>query len=235
MTNSFSDIALVLFTRTSAEEVQVKNFVPQGTISQQLAVAEKLIQQGQQVLAATGLPNFIYSSSAQKGANFGQRLQNVFADLFSQGFEQVIVIGNDCPELKPTDILRAAHQLLQQEVVVGPDSSGGVYLLGLTQKAFNQPALFENIRWNTAWVLTDIATAFNIAAPDLIFLKQYTNINTSRDFVKALQQKLFRSNLLRYFRLLLNQLTTWWQLPHETIISFFIFPGLALRGPPALN
>jgi len=233
--NRFSDIALVLFTRTSAEEVRVKNFVPQGSATQQLAVADKLIQQGQQVLAATGLPYFVYSTTEQKGNNFGERLQNVFADLFSQGFERVIVIGNDCPQLKPADILRAAQQLQKQEVVVGPDTSGGVYLLGLTQKAFYQPAVFENIRWNTAWVLADIATAFDLATPDLFFLEKYADINTSRAFTKALRQKLFRSNILRYFRLLLNQLAAWLQLPEQAIISFFIFSGPALRGPPALN
>ncbi|GEO06774.1 hypothetical protein AAE02nite_44380 [Adhaeribacter aerolatus] len=234
MPHRFSDIALVLFTRTAAEEVREKNFLPQGSPAQQLAVAEKLIQNSHKLLACTGLPYFIYSSAEQKGNNFGERLQNAFANFFALGFKRVIIIGNDCPQLTPTDILRAASKLQEQGVVVGPDTSGGVYLLGLTQASFTRKSSFEHIRWNSARVLTDIAAAFDIAAADLNFLAKYTDLNNSRAFAKAFRQKLFRSGLRRFFRQLLGLITTRFNYPETFRLPFFYTRSLCFRGPPFL-
>lgn len=235
MLKRFSDIALVLFTRTAEEEVRVKNFVQKGSRDQQLAVAEKLIQNSQKLLVATGLPYFIYSSAEQKGNNFGERLQNAFAEFFAKGFKRVIVIGNDCPQLTPADILQAADKLQEQRVVVGPDTSGGVYLLGLTQTSFTHKYAFENIRWNTAWVLTDMAAAFEIAPADLSLLEKYFDLNNSRTFTNALRQKLFRPGLLRFFRQLLGLFTTQFYRREYFLLSFFYTRSLSFRGPPFLN
>ena len=60
-------------------------------------------------------------------------------DAFSKGFcskaEKVLIIGTDCPTLSP-DLLREAFvKLNKHDLVVGPATDGGYYLIGLSKKA----------------------------------------------------------------------------------------------------
>lgn len=230
--NKVSNIALLLFTRTPEEEVRYKNLLPQATQTKKIAVAQKLIQRSQAVLAATNLPFYIYTTANQRGNTFGEKLYHAFADLFALGYQQVIAIGNDCPQLKPTDILEAAHTLQEQEVVLGPDLKGGVYLLGLTRHAFQECSSFNTIRWQTAWVVTDMAALFKQDTAKITILGTYQDINNAKDFQKSIRQKLFSSPLLRFFRLLLGYYETYTSKAVVNFISRQYFPALSFRGPP---
>ena len=59
-----------------------------------------------------------------------------------------MVIGNDCPALTTTHLLRAVNQLHSAPVVLGPDRRGGLYLLGLTRAVFEQLSL-PSLPWQT--------------------------------------------------------------------------------------
>lgn len=87
-----------------------------------------------------------YDKQLQQGRDLGLRMQTAFRKAFASGFEKVVIIGSDCPELS-TPILQQAFQLLEEhEVVVGPSQDGGYYLLGMTEF---YPALFEQKKWST--------------------------------------------------------------------------------------
>ena len=66
----------------------------------------------------------------QCGTSFSERLQNAIAKLAQAGYQQIIVIGTDCPELQSRDIKTAFSQLSKYRLVIGPDHRGGCYLIG---------------------------------------------------------------------------------------------------------
>lgn len=88
---------------------------------------------------------------AQGEGDLGDRLHRAFAQAFAQGAQAVVVIGADCPGLTPSFFAQAFCALDSHDLVLGPATDGGYYLIGLNQPA---PALFSEIPWGSGEVLT---------------------------------------------------------------------------------
>lgn len=84
----------------------------------------------------TGLPYLIYSEKEQVGNNFGERFNHAVRDVFAKGFERVITIGNDSPELTAAQLLKANQALENGKFVLGPSCDGGFYLMGIDRESF---------------------------------------------------------------------------------------------------
>ncbi len=97
-----------------------------------------------------------YTYQPQEGNTLGERMASAFEDAFERQFDQVAVIGTDIPGITPA-ILESAFKCLNQiNVVLGPASDGGYYLVGMHHKTFPLARrLFVNIDWGTASVLAD--------------------------------------------------------------------------------
>jgi len=86
--------------------------------------------------------------SAQADGDLGLRMLTASQQALSK-FEQVILIGTDCPNLTDTRIQDAAQQLERSDTVMIPASDGGYVLLGFKQIHAN---LFSDIEWSIASV-----------------------------------------------------------------------------------
>ncbi|HSM81568.1 MAG TPA: TIGR04282 family arsenosugar biosynthesis glycosyltransferase, partial [Nodosilinea sp.] len=80
----------------------------------------------------------------------GDRLVAAFSHSFEQGRPSAIAIGSDCPALGSDHLAATLAALQRVDVVLGPATDGGYYLIGLRQP---QPALFQGIAWGTGAVL----------------------------------------------------------------------------------
>jgi rSAM/selenodomain-associated transferase 1 len=88
----------------------------------------------------------------QPEGDLGHRLTTAMDWAFTNGYTAALVIGTDCPALDATILHQGLMALTAgAALVLGPAQDGGYYLLGLTSP---QPALFENITWSTAAVLS---------------------------------------------------------------------------------
>lgn len=67
----------------------------------------------------------------QRGHSFGERLENAVEDLTRDGYERVVIVGRDCPQLSVKDVAAAIDQLDKRQLVLGPDHRGGCYLIAL--------------------------------------------------------------------------------------------------------
>ena len=90
-----------------------------------------------------------YQKEVQEGRDLGARMNNAFISTFEKGYESVVIIGTDCPQLNAGIIINAFAYLNDHDVVIGPSADGGYYLLGMSQ---HYSALFENIEWSTETV-----------------------------------------------------------------------------------
>jgi glycosyltransferase A (GT-A) superfamily protein (DUF2064 family) len=92
----------------------------------------------------------------QRGENFGEKFNNAISDTFNLGYSEVIIIGNDSPDISANHIVESFNYI-SKSVVIGPSYDGGFYLLGLTKSKFSKNI---SARWNTSYVLNDILTFF---------------------------------------------------------------------------
>lgn len=90
----------------------------------------------------------------QEGGDLGARMNAAFERAFSDGADQVAIVGTDVPRLGRATVLRAFDALSEADVAIGPCADGGYYLLGLgaprrelfVDVAWGTPAVFETTR-----------------------------------------------------------------------------------------
>ena len=98
-----------------------------------------------------------YEKYIQEGPDLGARMEQAFSAGFHLGFENIIVIGSDMHDLSQLDLENAFKALLEHDVVIGPATDGGYYLLGMRRLI---PAVFHNKNWGTASVFQDTMEDF---------------------------------------------------------------------------
>ena len=88
----------------------------------------------------------------QASGSVGGRMAAAVAELSRDGFAPLIVVGTDIPTLGARHAYAALRVLDSADVVLGPATDGGYYLIGLHGPA---PSLFsdEHVRWSTDGVL----------------------------------------------------------------------------------
>lgn len=119
---------------------------------------------------------------AQHGDELGTKLRNCLADLFELGFGKIVIIGADTPTLPEEIIIEAFEQLTSQnQVVIGPATDGGYYLIGMSQL---QPKLFENINWSSENVLTETLARAGEASLTISQLPAWDDIDSPHDLEK---------------------------------------------------
>jgi uncharacterized protein len=104
---------------------------------------------------------FIYA--AQADGDLGDRMVQAFDQGFAAGHDRVVIIGTDCPGIDRTILNQAFTALESHDLVLGPATDGGYYLIGLRRRI---PALFDAIAWSTATVRAktlEIAMELNLA------------------------------------------------------------------------
>ena len=67
----------------------------------------------------------------QQGEDLGQRMHDAFCRAFQKGYTAVILTGSDLPELDPSCLAKAFTVRETTDVVMGPTSDGGYYLIGM--------------------------------------------------------------------------------------------------------
>jgi uncharacterized protein len=115
---------------------------------------------------------------SQSEGDLGQRMSTAFADLFGQGHQQVVLIGSDCPGLTAEILAAAFAYLNHHDLVLGPATDGGYYLIGLTAL---HPELFQHVSWGTAEVFTKTTTKAAGLGLATAFLKPLSDIDRPED------------------------------------------------------
>ncbi|RBL88904.1 TIGR04282 family arsenosugar biosynthesis glycosyltransferase [Chitinophaga flava] len=90
--------------------------------------------------------------------NPGESMSLAFNLAFATGYQEVVMIGMDCPHLSPELLNEAFAILKRNEVVIGPAQHGGFYLLGMRRF---YPELFEFIDSSSSHWLRRLLTAIN--------------------------------------------------------------------------
>lgn len=171
--------AVILFVRDEHTEARTKPlpkpFRSSGYRSINRSIAQRLasvVDPDTDFIVATDAagpisPGYI----RQHGRTFGERITAAIDDAFALDYEQVVVIGNDCPTIMPSDITMAFGALRNgASLVAAPARDGGAFLVGASANGFD-PIAFEKLPWQTtelfaAFVATPGAVALDVVRED---------------------------------------------------------------------
>ena len=112
----------------------------------------------------------------QQGASFGERLENAVATLVRLGYREIVIVGQDCPDLASSDVRRAFELLDDHRLILGPDHRGGCYLIGL--HANDAPRL-NGVRWQRNTDYRQIQRRF--ASDSVVELPVKQDLDTWKD------------------------------------------------------
>ena len=83
----------------------------------------------------------------QRGRDLGERMGQVFIQLFAEAFQEIIMIGTDAPDLPAEFVVEAFSALADHDAVLGPACDGGYYLIGFRRGVFS-PQLLDGLPWS---------------------------------------------------------------------------------------
>lgn len=114
----------------------------------------------------------------QEGIDLGERMKNAFNNIFKSFYGKVLIIGTDCPQVTPGIVIKAFEELSKNDVVIGPSTDGGYYLIGMNKP---YPFLFDKIKWSTETVFTKTVEKINDEDLSLYTLPGLIDIDTAED------------------------------------------------------
>ena len=114
----------------------------------------------------------------QKGADLGQKIQNSFENGQKDGFDKILLIGSDLPDISSTIIQKGINELENNEVVFGPAEDGGYYLVGMSKPHF---CVFENKQWSTENLLQTTLNELNEKGIGYSLLETLNDVDTIDD------------------------------------------------------
>ncbi|WP_245327846.1 TIGR04282 family arsenosugar biosynthesis glycosyltransferase [Hymenobacter fodinae] len=119
-----------------------------------------------------------YQRRPQPPGDLGHRMQSAFSHAFAEGATAAVIIGTDCPGLTHEHLRDAYEALRTHEVVLGPATDGGYYLLGM-KKVW--PELFANKRWSTDSVRADTLADARRLGLQVHLLPELRDVDTADD------------------------------------------------------
>ncbi|MCX6665277.1 MAG: TIGR04282 family arsenosugar biosynthesis glycosyltransferase [Euryarchaeota archaeon] len=121
-----------------------------------------------------------YHYLPQKGNDLGERMKNSFLQTFAEGFNTVVLLGSDTPDLPVYFIKQAIRALRTNDVALGPSVDGGYYLFGCKKDGFS-PTFFEGIHWSTSAVFQETIAVLKRNKKTVHILPEWSDIDTVED------------------------------------------------------
>ncbi|CCG98985.1 hypothetical protein FAES_0974 [Fibrella aestuarina BUZ 2] len=180
----------------------VKNPIP-GTVKTRIArtvgndravqVYRHLLQHTQQITRYTPYTKAVYyadfinpgdgwngyEKALQVGDDLGERMANAFREQFAARAEKIVIIGSDCLTITEDHLAQAFRALDQADVVIGPATDGGYYLLGMKRL---HDDLFIDMPWSQPDLLDRTKALLAANGQTVALLPELTDIDEWADY-----------------------------------------------------
>lgn len=221
----FEKTCILFFSRSAREELKVKSLARNE--QQNFRLIKKLQKHTLHTIKRSKIDFQVFDERSQVGNSFAERLTFATDQLF-QTYENVIIIGNDCPFLHFQDLRKAAKSLSNGENVLGADHNGGAYLIGIRKDSWEQQS-FLQLPWQTDTLFKALKNSF-FGDENYVFLRTKTDLNSQVDILK-IQGLLFLSGFVKSIVEEGFRVVSSFEIKNPT--SQFIFSNAPFRGPPA--
>lgn len=130
----------------------------------------------------------------QQGENLGDRMLDVIKSVKSYGYDKIVLIGSDVPELSSSTILDAYNKLDVADTVIGPTQDGGYYLIGMNEVC---ESAFNVEQYGVSTVYEDTVRSINESGHTVIATDTYQDIDDADDvrgFIERMRSDKHLSN-----------------------------------------
>jgi glycosyltransferase A (GT-A) superfamily protein (DUF2064 family) len=144
------DVAVLVFAREPIPGRAKTRLIPRLGAFRAARLHARLTAHAMRTAAAAACgPVELHDTAKQRGADLGSRMYHALSGALRR-HRAVILIGTDCPALRPSDLRRAARLLAGGcEAVLTPVEDGGYVLIGVRRTS---PRLFAGIEWGSPGV-----------------------------------------------------------------------------------
>ena len=153
------------------------------------------------------LRNKIQKVVTQGPGNLGTKMKRQFLKTHSEKTislrkipNPILLIGTDLPSISHFDLIQAIQVLTHKEMVLGPSTDGGYWLIGLSNKLIN-PLLtwpFSGISWGTHKVLQETIRLAYLNQIDYQLLQTKNDLDNISDLSTWLDHKSFQLSASSY-------------------------------------
>ncbi|MEN8789386.1 MAG: DUF2064 domain-containing protein [Flavobacteriaceae bacterium] len=191
----YSNTAILIFANSPEEESRRKSLLCGGELFRDIMARTST------AVKKTGLPYFHIDEHHQRGANFENRFLNAMEDVLEKGYEYIIAIGADTPRISSRQILTAAEELHKGQIVIGPSTDGGFYLIGLHKSQFLRQEMLR-LPWQKSGLTTHLIARLKYKGLKICTLRVLSDIDEPGDLKRlALGYKNIPYSIFNYFRL----------------------------------
>ncbi|WP_417859958.1 TIGR04282 family arsenosugar biosynthesis glycosyltransferase [Winogradskyella sediminis] len=127
--------------------------------------------------------------AVQHGNDLGDRMCNAFKDGFDAGYNRIVLIGSDLPDINSKHIMNGLKALEEHDVVFGPAEDGGYYLVGMSKMNAN---IFTNKPWSQPHLLTETLQELQKNNVSVSTLDTLNDIDTYEDLIAS---DFYKSNI----------------------------------------
>ena len=121
-----------------------------------------------------------YLYFVQTGKDLGEKMSNAFKDGFKRGYDRLVLIGTDIPEITETVLLQAFDILKTKDAVIGPATDGGYYLIGFRKEYFSEK-IFHDMNWSTKDVFGETLKAMDRTGIKYDRVSELNDVDTPED------------------------------------------------------
>jgi len=152
------------------------------------------------------LLNQIKTVEIQGAGNLGTKMKRQFLKTHSERTLSnhrrgpILLIGTDLPSISHFELIQAIQILNRKEMVLGPSSDGGYWLIGLSNKLLNPLCSwpFSGISWGTNKVLETTIQLASINQIDYQLLQTKNDLDNVMDLSTWLDYKSFQVSASSY-------------------------------------
>ena len=125
--------------------------------------------------------NWVYRP--QGDGHLGRRMQRAFAAAFEEDAAAVVIVGSDIPKISTRIIQQAFAALRKKDLVLGPATDGGYYLVGISGPAANMASarLFEGVDWGSDRVLAQTLQTAGVLGLTVTQLDRLADVDRPAD------------------------------------------------------
>ena len=137
---------------------------------------------------------------SQGAGNLGTKMRRQFLKTHSEKYSSckisnsIIIIGTDLPSISHLDLIQAIEILNYKEMVLGPSTDGGYWLIGLSKKLLNPLCSwpFSGIRWGTDEVFLKTIELASLNQVNYQLLQKKNDLDSLIDLSPWLDYKNFQ-------------------------------------------
>lgn len=118
----------------------------------------------------------------QEGTDLGIKMQHAFQNGFNEGYDNIILIGSDLPDISKEIIESGFESLHNNDIVFGPAEDGGYYLIGMSKM---NTSIFENKPWSQSELLTVTLDQLKEQQQSIDFIETLNDIDTFEDLIAS--------------------------------------------------